>query len=50
MEKNIQLLIDERNKASSEKNWEKADGVRDKLDALGIVLDDTPDGTIWKKK
>ena len=37
-------------KLGAEKDWSKADEVRDKLDKLGIVLDDTPDGTIWKKK
>ena len=47
---NIQLLIDERNMARSNKDWGKADSVRDQLDKMGIVLDDTPDGTIWKKK
>jgi cysteinyl-tRNA synthetase len=47
---NIQLLIDERNMARLNKDWGKADSVRDQLDKMGIVLDDTTDGTIWKKK
>jgi len=49
-DENIQQLIIERNRARSNKDWEKADAVRDQLDNLGIVLDDTPDGTVWKKK
>jgi len=50
VDENIQQLIDIRNKARAEKDWSKADEVRDKLDKMGIVLDDTSDGTIWKKK
>ena len=46
----IQQLIDIRNKARLEKNWAKADEIRNQLDEMDIVLDDTPDGTIWKKK
>ena len=46
----IQQLIDIRNKARLEKNWAKADEIRNQLDGMDIVLDDTPDGTIWKKK
>ena len=47
---NIQKLIEIRNKARSEKDWEKADEMRKQLDEMGIILDDTPEGTIWKKK
>ena len=50
VDENIQQLIDIRNKARAKKDWSKADEVRDKLDKMGIVLDDTSDGTIWKKK
>ena len=46
----IHKLIKDREKARSDKNWEKADEVRKHLDGLGIVLDDTPEGTIWKRK
>jgi cysteinyl-tRNA synthetase len=46
----IHELIKDREKARSDKNWEKADEVRKQLDGLGIVLDDTPEGTIWKRK
>ena len=50
VDKNIQKLIEIRNKARSEKDWEKADEMRKQLDERGIILDDTPEGTIWKKK
>ena len=46
----IHELIKDREKARSDKNWEKADEVRKQLDGLCIVLDDTPEGTIWKRK
>lgn len=46
----IHELIKDREKARSDKNWKKADEVRKQLDELGIVLDDTPEGTIWKRK
>ena len=36
--------------AEDDKDWAKADKIRNQLDSMGIVLDDTPDGTIWKKK
>ena len=40
----IQALIDERQAARVEKNWAKADEIRDKLAAMGITLKDTPQG------
>ena len=50
MQEEIQELIDKRNQSRREKDWELADVIRGQLDALGIVLEDTPEGTIWKKK
>ena len=47
---NIQELIKERELARSDKNWAKADEVRGQLDRLGIILDDTPEGTVWKRR
>ena len=46
----VELLIEERNKARKEKNWQKADHIRKELENSGIILDDTPGGTIWKRK
>ena len=40
----IQALIDERQAARKEKNWERADEIRDQLAAMGITLKDTPQG------
>ena len=40
----LQALIEERQAARAEKNWAKADEIRDKLAAMGITLKDTPQG------
>lgn len=45
----IEALIKQRNEAKVNKNWAVADEVRDKLKAMNIVLEDTPNGTIWRK-
>ena len=49
-EEEILKWIEERNVARREKNWKKADEIRKDLLSKGIVLDDTPSGTIWKIK
>jgi cysteinyl-tRNA synthetase len=49
-EEEILKFIDERNAARKEKNWKKADEIRNDLLSEGIVLEDTPTGTIWKIK
>ena len=46
--KYIETLIAERKTARQEKNWQKADQVRDQLASMNIVLEDRPDGTRWK--
>ena len=43
-------LITERNKARAEKNWAKADEIRDKFKAFGLELKDNPDGTTSVKE
>lgn len=45
----IEALIKQRNEAKAAKNWAVADEVRDKLKAMNIVLEDTPNGTMWRK-
>ncbi|MCZ6803420.1 MAG: cysteine--tRNA ligase [Proteobacteria bacterium] len=45
----IQDFIKERDDAKAAKNYEKADQIRDHLVTLGISLEDTPDGTIWRR-
>ncbi len=44
----IEKLIEERNAARKDKNWSRADEIRDLLDKMNIVLEDRPDKTVWK--
>jgi cysteinyl-tRNA synthetase len=44
----IESLIAARQAARSTRNWQKADEIRDILAAKKIVLEDSPQGTIWK--
>jgi len=46
----VEELIRKRVQARKEKNFAEADNIRDKLDELGIILEDTPQGTVWKRK
>ncbi len=49
VDEEIEKLIEERNQARKNKDFARSDKIRDELAAKGIVLEDTPDGTIWKK-
>ncbi|MCL1952611.1 MAG: cysteine--tRNA ligase [Oscillospiraceae bacterium] len=40
-----EALIAERAKARSEKNWKRADELRAQLKGMGVVIEDTPQGT-----
>jgi len=44
----IQSMIDERNQAREDKDFELSDEIRDSLLEKGIVLEDTDKGTTWK--
>lgn len=46
----INRLIEERLSAKKAKDWAKADAIRNQLKQSGIVLEDTPQGTTWKKE
>jgi len=46
----IEALIVERNRARTEKDWPAADVARDRLNLLGVVLEDGENGTTWRKK
>lgn len=45
----IEQLIEKRNSARTNKEWALADEARDELLALNIVLEDTNNGTTWRK-
>ena len=42
-------LIKERDRARANKDWQAADRLRNELAAIGIVVEDTPAGTTWKR-
>ena len=46
----IEKLMEERYLARKAKDWARSDAIRDELAAKGIILEDTPQGTKWKKK
>ncbi len=49
LEEEIEALIEERNRARKEKNFARADEIRDQLLSRGIVLEDTREGVRWKR-
>ncbi len=44
----IERLIVERAQAKADKNWARADEIRDRLSAKKVVLEDSANGTIWR--
>ena len=48
-DEHIQALIDERNEARKNKDFARSDQIRDELKAQGIILEDTPQGTRFKR-
>ena len=46
----IEALIKLRNDSRASKDWANADMARDKLTEMGIVLEDGPEGTTWRRK
>lgn len=45
----IEALIEERQAARKERNFQRADEIRDELLKKGIILEDTREGVKWKK-
>jgi len=43
----IQLALDQRNAARARKDFAAADAIRDQILHLGILIEDTPQGTRW---
>jgi cysteinyl-tRNA synthetase len=50
LDEEIQKLIEDRNEARRNKDFAKADQIRDDLLEQGIVLEDTRDGVKWKRQ
>lgn len=49
LDADIEALIEERTQARKEKNFKRADEIRDELLEKGIVLKDTREGVQWKR-
>lgn len=49
-EDEIKALIEERNTARKEKNWKRADEIREELSRKNVVIEDTPQGTKYTFK
>ena len=46
----INLLVSIRTELRTEKNWSLADKIRDELDGMGVILEDSSSGTQWEFK
>jgi cysteinyl-tRNA synthetase len=44
----IQQMLDKRNDLRAKKQWAAADKIRAELAELGIILEDKPQGTVWR--
>ena len=47
-EEEIEALILKRQEYRKAKEWKLADGVRDRLLKMGVAIEDTAKGTVWK--
>ncbi|MEL6372097.1 MAG: cysteine--tRNA ligase [Pseudomonadota bacterium] len=45
----IEALIEERAAAKKAKDYARADEIRDQLTELGVLIEDGPDGTTWRR-
>lgn len=46
----IEALIENRQQAKANKDWQEADRIRDELSSNGIILEDSPQGTTWRRE
>lgn len=49
LDEEIEALITEREAAREQSNYDRADEIRAQLAAQGIILEDTPTGTLWRR-
>ena len=45
----IDHLLTEREAARSNRNFERADQIRQEIESLGVTIEDGPEGPVWKK-
>jgi len=49
LDEEVEQLIAERNQARKDRNFARSDEIRDQLKAMNIILEDTAQGTRWKR-
>jgi cysteinyl-tRNA synthetase len=49
LDEEIDALIEKRNQARKDRNFKVSDQIRDQLKEMNIILEDTPQGTRWKR-
>ena len=49
LDDDVERLIEERLEARKNRDFQRADAIRDELKEQGIVLEDTAQGTRWKR-
>jgi cysteinyl-tRNA synthetase len=49
-EDQINRMIGERHEARRQRDWKRADEIRESLASMGIVVEDGPNGTTWRMK
>ncbi|AUB53895.1 cysteine--tRNA ligase [Enterococcus mundtii] len=50
LDEEIEQLIEERTQARKNRDFSRSDEIRDQLKEKGILLDDTPQGTRWRRE
>ncbi len=50
LDERMQALIAARAEARARKDWSAADRIRAEIAALGVVVQDTPQGVVWRRK
>jgi cysteinyl-tRNA synthetase len=46
----IDELVKQRDQARADRDFETSDRLRNQLKEMGVILEDTPQGTRWRKK
>ncbi|MCX5666603.1 MAG: cysteine--tRNA ligase [Candidatus Omnitrophica bacterium] len=46
----VESLIKERDEARTKKDYKRSDDIRKKLSDMGVILEDTKEGTVWRKE
>lgn len=49
LDEEIDVLIEKRIQARKDRNFQLSDQIRDQLKEMKIILEDTPQGTRWKR-